>query len=224
MEELSALEITKTTASILSLIISVLTLMLAFRINRAYSRRQLLNKQIEKVSELIESLHNDYFEINFTSFMGTGSSAEHYNATIFEVSEINKRQRNKQSVFEDNFVLLNKKSNQILNVKKFIDNPFIPKKIADKLLQFYSWNFDGTNNEHLGAQLEYCVVIESKNNEEQDLAFVKKTDRFIHGNAIALRSWLSFVKCSEDLRKTIENWFLENNITDVNIRTDFKKM
>jgi hypothetical protein len=44
----------------------------------------------------------------------------------------------------------------------------------------------------------------------------------IKGNAVALDSWLSLKSYAANLTKTIDKWFIDNGIDDLNLRIDFK--
>jgi hypothetical protein len=220
------LQTLKTVAPYIALLFSGLSLVLAYNISRAYSRRQLLNKQIETVTELIKSLHRDYIEINFSKFVesGDGSSGAAYTATIFEVVELSKNLKEINERFCDSIVLFKGKCNQVLDIKDYIDNPFTPKTIADNLLGFYSTSYVGAVYSEVGTTHYECVQIQTNNNEPTIIQYYDEKDHFIHGNAIALRSWESFIVCSENLKRSIEDWFSENGVKDLNIRVDFKQI
>lgn len=211
-------------APIASAFVGCITLYLAFKINNAYSKRELLKKQIEVVADLIKRLHNSYFGMLFSTFSGNGSSGGFYHLTIFDALEAVKDQTIiKKELFEDNPIYFHKGSNQLFDIKEFIDNPYTPVEIANALVKFYSYRYNSLNIETHGERLSY-VIIESAFFEEVGfLCNIREEHRYIKGNAIAFNSWLSFVECSKELRKSIENWFERYNMkSELNIRTDFK--
>ncbi|MBC7488391.1 MAG: hypothetical protein H7282_16760 [Cytophagaceae bacterium] len=210
---------------LVSLMLSLFMAYIAYKVYQSYSQRQFLNKQIEVVTNLLEVLNTYHFELNFYKFQGKSRTAEINSVNIFEIFHVNSFLRKNQSEYENNPVYLLATNNQVLEVKKFIDNPFTPKKIADCLINFYSTSYQSVDHAELGnSVISYAVVIESSVHQPRTIGWnVKEEHRFIHGDAIGLKTWSSFLSCTEKLRKEFEVWFSKNGIEDLNIRTDFKQ-
>lgn len=206
-----------------SFIVSTLTLWFAYKVYSVFAKQQILAKQIEAVYKLIEHLHNDSFKLSFSALANNGSRAENITLNVFEVSHLSK------SDFRNNYnnlpICFGKGSNQILDMKSFIQNPFIPKSISDELVNFYSVDYDIIDTKEIKGYDELeCIVISNKYDEN---VFTNKDDeissKYKQSSVTALKDWESLKECSKTLEKKIKSWLLNHGIKqeDVNIRADF---
>lgn len=209
--------------AIISLIVSILTLWFAYKVYSMYAKQQILAKQIEAVYKLIEHLHNDSFKLGFSALANNGDRAENLTLNIFEAAFLSKGD------FRNNYnslsICFGKGSNQILDIKPFIQNPFIPKNISDQLVNFYSVDYTIFDTKEIKDYEEVdCIVISNhyiKNlftNEDHETSY-KYKQSFIP----ALQNWESLKLCSQNLEKAIKLWLINQGIKqdDVNIRADF---
>lgn len=190
-------------------------------LNRTQGRGKSIEKQIDMVYELVNYIQQNPFEVSYSRIEGRGSSGTTYNVTIFEVPEIRKNDSEFRK-YDDMQVLFTGQCNQVLDLQNFIDSSYLPKKIADKLLNFNCTRYDKIEMDDL-KNTEYVMLIRSKfyienifNKKSRD-----KGDNYKRGNNLAYLSWLSFEKCSIQLKKEIEEWASKNKV-ELNIRADFK--
>ena len=133
-------EMVSTYVSLVALFISALSVYLAFKNNRRFASHQFINRQIDVIAELLKSLHNDIFKIDFVPQYNGGSKfSYHIMASLFEVSLI--RNKNDNEILNnlgETVIYFDSTCNQLVQIKEFINNPYLPKSIANALLNFYS--------------------------------------------------------------------------------------
>lgn len=213
---------------ICSLFLTFFTFLLALKVSKEFARNHAKSKQVEKMSKLMEFLNSTKIRINFANvskMSGFGSRVDiFYN--IFEIGNM-LNEENTDKLFEhDNkeydscFVYLDQFTTQIMDVKKFIDDAFIPKPIADKLLEFYIIDTNIVEREELLSENENVeiVILSSKDNQAIILGPYKRT------NCFALLTWLNFKTYSNDLIILLDKWFKKNGINDFNLRIDYKNL
>jgi hypothetical protein len=216
----------KTIILILSPIIALSSLLINYRTYKAFNRREFIKKQIDVVTQLLIDLHNQHFELFSNIYSGkSGYNGTSHHITIFELNECIKNNFFSGDDFDDNKpVFFENKCNQLLDIKKHIDNPFMPKKIADLLDNFYSsWIHEKIRITDF-KENDKAILIKSKFLVE-DIYFNKTSLAPYHAylsNAFAYESWGNFKKCSLNLEESISEWFKNNDIYDLNIRRDFK--
>lgn len=182
---------------------------------------------------MVESLNKSKIGLTFWEKNNQGGAGRGFgiNYNIFEVGSLYKTTEINPTTnknigfpdFDDEPVFFEEGSEQILDIKQFIDNPFIPKHIADCLLNFYC---SGTRVEELGEETLQFVAAESNILEEKDKLkedVVKKAHVKI-GKAFALRSWENLKILSFNLTEFVKKWFDEHGIKDLNIRIDYKNI
>lgn len=217
------------TTAIVSVLISAATLWVAWIIYRKYAAQQLLSKQIEAVYELIGSLHNDSIKLCFAFLTSDGGyTGEDSIMNVFEIASVSKSVKVDWKKHNDLPIYFESRSNQIFDLKKFIQNPFIPKSISDELVKFYSIHydfFDASKEISADQDIVQAVIISSLHYDESYHSLPEFEQQSIYKNtsAVALQNWLSLTNCSISLQESITNWLINNGIKkeDVNIRTDF---
>lgn len=112
--------------------------------------------------------------------------------------------------------------NQLSDIKKFIDNPFLPQTIADELVKFYSSN--STSIETTNVVPPRRIVIKTQIFRPSMFEYLpQNADKTIRSNnAFALENWENFKACSENLENVLRNWLNKYKVKEVNIRKDFK--
>ncbi|WP_282126998.1 hypothetical protein [Marinifilum flexuosum] len=196
-----------------------------------YLKNHTKSKQIEVVCDLVEKLNSSRIKIEAVRFeKGTAYGQSRtllYN--IFEIGDLLKP--GKKGVFNvdidfkeyDDFkVLFDSQSNQIWELKEFINNPFLPKEIADELISFYSIRCVLKDRKELEDSRAKIIVLKSKCFEMGKISEKIEYPDFIEGSAIALESWLQLKSYSLKLTHTISYWFKKNGIDDINLRIDYK--
>jgi hypothetical protein len=215
------------------IIIGLSTLYLAYLVRKEFLRNQTKTKQIEVMSNLITELNTLKIKIEAWRFntdltaTGTGWTL---NYNLFEIADLytttEKDYRGAPVNFEDyddQPVLFEMKSNQIGDIKKFIDNPFLPKAIADRLVDFYSQSSIPITREEI-SETPTSVILLTTNYYEKEKAPspVVKKRHYIKSHALVFESWLNLKAHSHELMKAIKGWFLKHGIDDVNLRIDYK--
>jgi hypothetical protein len=210
---------------ILAVIISVFSLWLAYKISKNFARNEFVKKQIETIIQVVTLIHDSPFDLTIRKYSSeAGYGGTSFIITLFEVNELVK---GKQEQFQShmNFpILFDIACNQLLDIKRMIDNPFLPKSIADELEKFYSVlpsgrvNFENLNNESI-------KVIKSnvfENNGYEAPNVTPPLLREPHG--FAFMSLENFMICSLKLEETLISWLKEYNVKEINIRKDFKNI
>lgn len=206
--------------SYLSLLISLSTYFLTRQTNKRFARNEFIKKQIQEVIELTSYLNGEIFEVRFTSFSDGGSSSSSYTTNIFEI-------KNLESIdllrnFIDKPIAFSRTSNQILDIKKFITNPFLPISIANELTKFYSFNNDDIEARQIEGEL--IIVIDSKTFEETIFQRLDNPEaRLRDPSAFAFESFDNLIECSKLLQKAIVSWLEKYKVDQINIRSYFWK-
>ncbi|MNJ87457.1 hypothetical protein D3C87_49770 [compost metagenome] len=216
-----------------SVIIAIVTLYIAILARKEFLRNQTRTKQVEVMSDLISELNTLKIGIEAWTFkqdLSASGRGWSLNYNLFEIADLFTTKevdfRGVPVNFEDcddEPVLFDRKSNQIGNIKKFIDNPFLPKAIADKLINFYSPFSDSITREEI-CRTPQNIILLTTNCFETEKAPINKTEGsyYIKGNAIVFGSWLNLKAHSYELMKEINQWFVKHGIDDVNLRIDYK--
>jgi hypothetical protein len=211
-----------------TLIVTYLTFRLARKVHKEFSKNHANSKQVEKMSDLVEFLNNTRIYLNFIDYYpnsGAGGTSYGIDYNIFEIGDLleNKTMHNviQRTIdfndYDDCQVLLGAESEQIMDINKFVDNPFIPKQIADRLFSFFVIQSEIIKSRDLGENKTSAVVLYT-------------TEKIYNGKNLkqadceALRSWLNLKTYSHDLTKAISEWFLEKGVGDYNVRIDYKNI
>jgi hypothetical protein len=216
--------LTDFTFSVLSFLVGVLTLYLAFRIYKKFGKNHITTKQIDHVASLIQVLNDSGIELTFfdikspSSATGTGHPLK-YN--VFEIAAYDKFDSSPDRKKYDYVVVtFDKSSNQLFNIKSFITHPLTPKSIADELL-----NFHATRNSKFQQPIHQVSVVEVKSGFFDPKVFTDdiKANRFT-SDARCMKSWHEFKLNAKNLKSSIENWLKKVGIEENNIRQDFKSV
>ena len=200
--------------SIIAVMISVMSFGLSLKAYLSFAKNEFVKKQIQVVIDLVYVLHEDFFELRFMNyFVSQSAYANTYRTNVFEITDLKITDR-----YEDFFesqIHFSKNCNQLLNVKRFIYNPLLPKSIADELENFYSKvHCDIPYSQLEGTKL---IVIESKHFEEG--IFQERKEGVIkRPSAFALRNYENLVTCCGNLEKAIINWLKKHKVKEINIR------
>jgi len=214
-------------SEIISILSLLFTIWIALKIHKEATHNQAKAKQMETMCSLVEHLNKSKISIAFwrkneQSGSGIGSNISF---NIFEIGALYKNGENDDQSFntsfedfDDEIVTFNSNHKQIIeNIKDFIDNPFIPKNIADELMNFYVVETTKIimSKEHIRFVLLNPIM--SFDNFDD-----YSTSDISSGKALALFTWLNLKVHSCNLTNEISSWFLKNGIKDFNIRIDFK--
>lgn len=124
--------------------------------------------------------------------------------------------------YEEEVVLFDKKSNQIIDIKKFLDHPLTPRIIVDELLKFYNRACETLVTGRDDDFLQNFVLINSGIWEENVWINKSVVGNLIQCNNLTYETWLNLKESSKQLKVVIGNWLIDNGIDEHNIREDFK--
>lgn len=220
----------QTIVGVLTIFIIYLTFRLSRRVRKEFLKNQTKSKQVEMMSQLVQNLNQSKITIEgwFYNKTGGGGSSWDKQYNIFEIGDLKDKNEISLSMslnlneYDENAVLFDRNTNQIWNIKSFIDNPFIPKTIADELMNFYSSSFEIIAIDDLQKNEEEIVMLKSGIFEDGRIREELRDGMLIKGNAIALKSWLNLKSFASNLTQQINKWFVNNGIDDLNLRIDFK--
>jgi hypothetical protein len=200
--------------SLFSLVVSLISFFLTRRNYLDFAKNEFVKKQIEVVTDLVQSLHKDKINFEFTNFFG-GSIAALYQANIFQLQDMKIEYEHKE--FFENRVYFNGTCNQLINVKDFINNPFLPKSIADELDNFYTMNCFPVRIQELGNKK--IIIIKTKYFEKGIFENNEKSEGVIQeSNAPALFNWTSLIEGSKRLELAINKYLMSYQVKEINIR------
>jgi hypothetical protein len=210
--------------AILAVIISIFSALVSTKAYRNLIRNEFIKKQIDAVTSVIDIIHNSPFQFNLTTYSTDGGSgAEGYKFTIFELTEINRLHDEIRNRFFEAPIFFHPSCNQLVKIKALIDNPLLPKSIADELENFYSRLPSGrvTIQDVVNGPI---IVINSDVFEENifekldaGAPLLRKPNAFAFNSSVQ-----NLIACSESLESSIRNWFIKYKVDEINIRRDRK--
>lgn len=194
--------------SILSLFVSIGTLMLGFIAYRKFLSKQIKQKQLEVICNLVEEIQrepNNYF-FNKAGKLGTS----HW-YTLIDIVEI--------SGLEDDYHKLYLFGDDIGETEdvlywqfflKYYSNPLLPKRIADNLKPFNITHWQTVKYSEIKSGK--CIIIGRKKSFDFETPCF-----FIPDNPIMTIK--GFRKAALDLKSSIQDWLHSYGIKDLNITT-----
>lgn len=213
------ISVLNTLVSALSLIITLFTYIFARNIFKRYGQQQFLNQQINLVSDLVLKLNTHKIKVKTSTLTSKGGSASIYSLNLFELARCRK---SKPGLFEewlDAPVFFEIGSNQIFDLNTYINNPFLPKSIADRLLDF-SPNYYNILNKNSLYEKTKIVFLETNISYPEDYNTSNTLEPSIlnQGNSVAFYTWMSTIECAIQLEKCINDWINFHKINNLNIR------
>lgn len=216
--------------------IPLLSLYVAYRVRQEFLRNQTRTKQVEVMTSLITALNTLKVDIQGWSFnsdngaVGSGWTVK-YNlfeiADLYTTTEVDWRgQKVNFSEYDDQPVLFERKSNQIADIKTYIDNPFLPKAIADRLMEFFTVSCEAVERTTLGQTRADIIVFTTGVFDIERDAWNKPdaAPYYLESNALAFRTWLNCKAHANGLMQEISDWFKKHGINDMNLRIDYKNI
>ena len=98
--------------------------------------------------------------------------------------------------FTDNY-------NQVIDFKKYLNNPFIPEEIQLELKKFYNTGYTDVN-----PMQTYFILITGNDHEIENSE--SKSDGLYAGNGEAFKSWALFKESAHNLSYAIGQWIRDN--------------
>jgi hypothetical protein len=216
--------------------IPLLSLYVAYRVRQEFLRNQTRAKQVEVMTNLITELNTLKVDIQGKSFDNEGGSVGSGWMVKFNLFEIADLYTNSEvdwrgakvnfGDYDDQPVLFDRGSNQIGNIKLFIDNPFLPKPIADRLMEFFTVACEAVERTTLTQANSNIIVFTTGIFDPERDAWNKPNSGsyYLESNALAFRTWLNCKAHANGLMQEISDWFKKHGIDDMNLRIDYKNI
>lgn len=206
--------------SLASVIIAFATFCLARRVQKAIASNHARQKQVEVMCDLVEVLNNSRIQLSFVD-MGTYGKRPILQIpetlNVFEIgcfdAVYNMNGYNEYSVCFD------QGTKYLVDIDRFIDNPFTPVNVANELLRLHA-----TKLEDKGYQQRIFVLVNNGNPQSDFDMFKCKHPRFqyVKGEGY-FYEWRKLKEICFCLMKVIKEWFKDNGINNCNIRLDYKE-
>lgn len=212
--------------SLFSLLVSIISVFFSYKNNQRFASNQFINKQIDVITDLLKMLHSQAALIEFLPNLGpNGYFAYTQHSTLFEIPTSDPSMMEGMGDMDDAVILFDGFSNQLLPCKEYIDNPFLPKSIADTLLNFHTARITDYLKTELAGQkiilfrtdiLEAGLIGSSSNKHPSEVC--KGSDGF------AFRNWTNLCQCIGNLVKAIVDYLKRYKVKEINIRKDKKHL
>jgi hypothetical protein len=220
--------------NILRLVISILSLFLAYWAYERYINNKLLEKQLETVLKLIEVLQEkklsfkfylgnseknidicrveieQYSEIQFGSYKVLGRDLNFFELVNLPFNSLFK----KGCIFQSIKLSINEK-NKINEWVNFASDPILPKTIADTLREFRlsedTFLIGQIGDKHQSPSFVLIGQITDTQSYNDISAFLEEND------GEAFKSWRDFIKACDDTSQAIKSWLKKHGITEINL-------
>jgi len=207
--------------------LSLCTLIVALKVHREFSKNHAKAKQVEVMCELLEVLNTSKIYLFFQFYSkGGGMGADSF-SIFYNIFEIGKLLNNKEVTrsgktlnrgdYDNAQVFINGKCHNLIDINKYVDNPFVPRNIADLLVNFRLNDSNAVSIDELLKNDNDIVVINSIDSEAS-------FDKLMIPTCEALKTWLGLKSYSHNLIVEIEKWFKDKGIDDINLRIDYKNI
>lgn len=210
----------------IGLVVSIATLFFAMRINKQFGNNHLRTKQIDHVCEIIEVLNKPKITITFATYHTNGGISGMGDGILLNIFEIGSYDSiagdGPNKGYENESVLFDKDSNQIADIKKYLDHPLTPKSIADELLKLYNRMVHPVVHPRDFDYLKKFVWVSTGIWESNVCIEDKKDANLLESLELTFQTWLNLKETAIQLKRVIGQWLIDNGINENNMREDFK--
>jgi hypothetical protein len=222
--------------SFLGLIVSSLTLYVAYLAYKKYIENKLQEKQLDVVLKLIEVIGNTNLCMNFHLRKSTNSLTASNNSEINQYEIIEYNEGIKILKFEKNIFELTNLSDESLFKKKYLftdlsitaseknkidqlvnfsSNPILPKSIAAEVKKFSIsekyFAIGLMKNPTLNASQSFIRIGCGEEGEFSDISKYRNNE-----DGVAFKSWDDFIQSCQMLSESIKKWLSKHGITEIN--------
>lgn len=195
------------------------TLIIAFLVFKKLLPSELKKRQLETVLDLIEHLNTCPFDMYYLNYQRNckelNVNSHYHKRSIFGYSKLYAEGEIKYD--RNSKVLMTDLIASPFNLKRFIENPLMPKSIVDKMICFTNHStyefkdVDYLNETHL------CVFEALRENVSYSM--INKLN-LRKPTAKALVNHGEFIESIDNLIKSIRIWSKSNGIKELNLRTE----
>ena len=190
-------------------------MLIAFKIfNRFSFKTKVLDKQFETVSELIKVLQSWTISINAK---GIEDPTENYfsrgwRTKFFEFKNLNNSENHKELFFEEKLLFTYEWFEQ--NPLNGLDNnPFMPKKIADKIAKFKIWLPTRANVDNFDK-----VIYIDLDSFDKSVKRYSDLGLIYNPNELCFKSFETFYNMCKELNEEIEDWLKKYDAGNLNLK------
>jgi len=189
---------------LLGILLLTAILFLQHRKNRN-KKKQLYPNQEEIVRYLINDIKTAKIDVILSEKGPQNSSATLNLFSAGEFTDNGKELSDKK--YNDFKLFFTDSLSQIINFKKYLDNPFLPIEILEELKHFYNTSYTREKSQGLFFIVITDIAAENQSNDDG-------ADGLLLGNARAFQSWKVFKEDAHNLRFVISQWLKENEKPD----------
>ncbi len=191
------------------------TLFIAWKVYKKLLPSELKKRQLEAVLDLIEHLNKYSFNIASYYHTGVEFNLEHglSNRNFFNYYNAFKDGGNFESFSELHILSLGNYSHPF-NLSTFIENPLLPKKIANHLAPFINPVLHPCRDDKFDAQDRILILENSIGSLPREI----HVSQLFETTAFALLNHGDFIKAIYKLKAAIEKWCKVNSLSELNFR------
>lgn len=195
--------------------IGLLTLCIAWKVYKKLIPGELKKRQLDAVLDLIEHLNKYSFNIASYYHTGVEFNMEHglSNRNFFNYYNAFKDGSNFESFKKLHILSLDNEAHPF-DLSMFIENPLLPKTIANHLAPFINPVLHPCRDDKFNAQDRILVLAESKNKLPHEI----QVGQLFETTAFALLNHGDFIKAIHELKIAIEKWCKLNSLSELNFR------
>lgn len=194
-------------------IFTLISLIIAFRVNRFFYRREIRKKQIDLVIELVQNIQKKPIWLRWIKQNDKSTSAiELTSGSLFSISRMSKIASS--SEVKELKVYFSMETIHRLNITDFLTNPLLPREIADALKKSFTAEtiHVGLNNTHTDfIYLDELRTLDAKALKE-DFP-LEKPDYY----CTYFINFSDFISGLVKMRNATNKWFNRSRIKDLNI-------
>lgn len=209
--------------SIASFLVASGTLWMAWKVQKAVASNHAKQKQVEVMSDLVEYLNNTRINLSFISKKTDDKPIieeikEPLN--IFEIACFDSVYKMNRLVYNEYAVCFAENTNCVLDLSKFVNNPFVPQDIANILMSFHVSELIVYEDKFLPDIFVMICNCKTDNLIDVNNCMIPKFQT-VKGKDI--QEWKDFKECCYSVSVALKDWFAKEGIQDCNIRLDYMK-
>lgn len=209
--------------SIASFLVACGTLWMAWKVQKAVASNHAKQKQVEVMSNLVEYLNNTRINLSFIENDPDGKLIieeikEPLN--IFEIACFDSVYKKNKLVYDEYVICFEENTNCVIDLSVFVNDPFVPQEIANKLMSFHVSELIVYEDKFLPGIFVMICNCKTDNTIDVDNCMIPKFQT-VKGKEI--QEWKDFKECCYSVSVALKDWFAKAGIQECNIRLDYIK-